>query len=253
MGTRALEDDRWFLVDDEWASQRGLARELLATRRDDVVAGSAVEAATAFDAELVTWLGARGVDPTPDDDHDQLVVARTRVADDLCVVTPSADGWVLAAGAVCFPSLWRLREKVGRPLADVHDPVPGYGGLTGRVEAFLRRLAPGRGAWRRNWSIHATDDLFVPEDPHAAALPAPEGRILRSERQTLRRLHEVDAVVFTIRTQQTPISALATRPEVCASLAAAVRAWTPAQRAYKGHAVDDALLRWLDGVRGRTA
>lgn len=250
MTTRALDDDRWFLVDGEWETQRLDAGDLLATRRHDVVSGSAPDAAAALDAEVVAWLHARGIDVAPVADADPLVEARSRVADDLCLLLPSGGAWILTAGAVCFPSLWRLDEKVGRPLGDVHEPVPGYAGpLASRVDGFLTRLAPGRAVWRRNWSIHADDVLFVPDHVRHDELPAPEERWLRSERQTLRRLRDVDAVAFTIRTQQVPIATLTSRPDVCMSLAGAVRAWSPAQRAYKGDAIDDALLAWLEGAR----
>ena len=250
MSTHALDDDRWFVVDDDWEAQRSAARALLATRRDDVVAGSAVDAAAAVDAEITAWLDDRGVDASAVPDTDALVAARSRVADDLCVLLPSDGRWLLAAGAVCFPSLWRLDQKIGRPLDDVHEPVPGYAGaLASRVDGFLGRLGPGRTVWRRNWSIHADDALFVPEHSVRDELPPPDERWLRSERQTLRRLRDVDAVAFTIRTQQVPLAALASRPDVCTALVAAVRAWSPAQRAYKGHAVDDALLQWLGRAR----
>ena len=37
------------------------------------------------------------------------------------------DGWRLAAGSLCFPSSWSLDEKFGRPLQEIHAPVPGFG------------------------------------------------------------------------------------------------------------------------------
>mgnify|MGYP000846223527 CR=1 FL=1 len=36
-------------------------------------------------------------------------------------------GWRLAAGSLCFPSSWSLVEKFGKPLQDIHAPVPGFG------------------------------------------------------------------------------------------------------------------------------
>jgi len=251
MGTRGLDPARWFLVDDEWAAQRAMAASMVSRRRADVVAGSAGEAAAVLEREVATWLGVDvGIDDAGSDDSDPLVRARLHVADDLCLLTPSgrADGWVLAAGCVCFPSYWRLTDKIGRPLSFVHAPVPGYpGALAARVDAFLSRLrADGRGVWRRNWSIHRTDALFVPTHEPGGAMPAVEDRWLRSEYQTLRRLPDVDAIVFTIRTQQVRLAALADRADIRHAMAAAVRGWTPAQRAYKGGAVDDALLAWLE-------
>ena len=246
MGTRGLDDARWLLVDHDWVAQREASRRLLRDRRPDVLAPGAADAATELGARIDRWLATRHPDLV-DDAHlaepDPLAAAAMRVAEDLCLLTPSAQGWVLAAGCVCFPSYWRLTEKVGRPLVAVHEPVPGYAGqLAGRVDAFLGRLRPGQGVWRRNWSIHDDPALFAPV--HGATV-GPD-RWLRTEYQTLLRLEHSGAVVFAIRTQQVPLTALAARPERCTQLAAALRAWTPAQRAYKGAAVDQPLLEWLD-------
>ena len=252
MGTRALEADRWLLVDDDWLAQREASRRLLGARRAEVLAPGAAEAAEELGARIDAWLAARHpglVDDAHLAEPDPLAAAAMRVAEDLCVLTPGADGWVLAAGCVCFPSYWRLADKVGRPLLDVHEPVPGYAGrLAGRVDAFLGRLRPGQGVWRRNWSIHDDPALFAP----VHGPPAGDDRWLRTEYQTLVRLERTEAVVFTIRTQQVPLSALASRPDRCAALAGALRAWTPAQRAYKGAAVDGAVLDWLDHHAGET-
>lgn len=253
MGTRALDESRWLRVDNDWAGQRIAARRLLAERRDHVLLSGAGTDAAAREvgARVDRWLAAWQPDLVERwhvDEDDPLAAARMHVAEDLCILTPDARGWVLAAGAVCFPSYWRLEEKVGGRLADVHGPVPGYAGpLADRVDTFLGRLRPGQGVWRRNWSIHATGALFVPTHAHDdGRLPAPEQRWLRSEYQTLLRLEDTDAVVFTIRTQQVPIARLAARPDRGAALAAALRAWTDEQRTYKGDAVDEALVDWLE-------
>lgn len=258
MGTHALDASRWLCIDDDWTDQRQRSRRLLHDRRDDVLASGATAAAREIGGRIDRFLAARRpdlVDGAHADEADPLAAARIRVAEDLCVLTGDERGWVLEAGAVCFPSYWRLHEKVGRPLADVHGLVPGYAGpLAGRVEGFLGRLGPDQGVWRRNWSIHATDDLFAPAHAEGGGpLPAPPDRWLRSEYQTLLRLEVDNAVVFTIRTQQVPIRRLASRPDRCGALVAALRGWTDAQRTYKGDAVDEQLLDWLDGQAGSTA
>lgn len=250
MGTRALDESRWLCLDADWRAQREESRRLLRERRGEVLAGTAADAAIELGARIDGWL-ARHHPEVLDAAHlaepDPMAAAAMRVAEDLCILTPGADGWVLAAGAVCFPSYWRLHDKIGRPLSDVHGPVPGYAGaLARRVDAFLGRLRPGQGVWRRNWSIHDDPALFLPE--HGS--PRGAGRWLRSEYQTLLRLEASEAVVFTIRTQQVPVEHLAARPDRCTALAAALRAWTPAQRRYKGGAVDESLLRWLDEHAG---
>ena len=48
--------------------------------------------------------------------------AALRVEEDLCVLV---DG-ILVGGCVCFPSHWRLCEKVGHPVDEIHGRVPGY-------------------------------------------------------------------------------------------------------------------------------
>lgn len=252
MGTHSLDEARWLLIDDEWLEQRHLARALLLERRDDVLASPTTELALAaaceLDALIVSFLRARGLDEGATVESDPLAAARARVAEDLCILTPHDGAWLLDAGCVCFPSYWSLQEKVGRPLSHVHDPVPGFPGpLAARVDAFLGRLRPGRGVWRRNWSIHHVRDLYLPEHgAHEPAVAASGARWLRSEYQTLLRLPEANAVIFTIRTQQLPLAALAGRPDACARLAAVLRAWSPEQRRYKGGAADDTVIAWLD-------
>ena len=260
MGTRGLDPERWFLVDDEWDAQRSAARELLETVPHDVVAGeSGAEvrsAAEALQREVRRRLARHDTPPREsgaDDALEVLAATRLQVADDLCLLLPSDDGWRLAAACVCFPSYWHPAERVGQPLGSVHGRVPGYpGALAGRVEGFLGRLRPGQGVWRRNWLLHDVPDLHLPRwvDDIARPTPVPEGRWLRTERQALVRLPGTDAVAFTIRTQQVPLAALRRRPDVAGGLAAAIRGWSGELRAYKGSAVDEALLRWLEHVAG---
>ncbi len=254
MATRALDAERWFVVDDEWDDQRVAAAQLLARRRREVLVGSqrpdVLDAAAALRAMVARWLArhAPGSVDVAGAERDPLAAARLAVADDLCLLVPGADSWVLAAGCVCFPSYWRPVDRIGEPLDAVHARVPGYpGALAARVERFLDKLRPGRGVWRRNWSVHDVPDLHLPGPAVVdRPTPVPAGRWLRSERQTLVRLDDADAVVFTIRTQQVPLAALAGRPDRCRDLAAALAGWSSAQQDYKGAAVDAELLTWLE-------
>ena len=114
----------------------------------------------------------------------------------------------------------------------MHEPVPAYAEeLAARVDRFVDRLRPDRPVWRRNWLVHDTDELHLPEPPE----PRPGAPLwLRSERQTLRRLPETGAVLFTIRTQQAPLSVLAERPDLAGRMADAIEAWSPELVAYRG-------------------
>lgn len=261
MGLRPLGGARWpeDPAGPDAPTVLAAKRAVLAAHRDDVVAarpgtGPAV-------AELAALLGAG---PEGDDDPAG-VLARLAgaVVEDLCLlVRPAGSGpWVLGAGAVCFPSHWRLADKLGRPVAAIHGPVPRYAPeLAARVDRFLDRLAPGRPVWRRNWLVHVDDRLYAPvpapaPDPPIRAGEAGERLWLRSERQTLCRLAASGAVAFTIRTSQAPLGVLARRPALRARLAAAVASWPTELVAYRGgEAVRGPLLAWLaapDGGGGR--
>jgi hypothetical protein len=176
------------------------------------------------------------------------------VAEDLCLLVPSngGGGWVLGAASVCFPSHWRVTEKLGLPLAAVHAPVPDYAAeLAHRVDRFLGRMRAGRGVVRRNWTVHTEPDLYAPDlpappDPPIAPGEAGQRLWLRSERQTLIRLPRTGAIVFTIRTQQVRLAAVATHPDLRTRLARAVAAWPPHQVAYRGgESTRGPLLAWL--------
>ncbi|MCU1484242.1 MAG: hypothetical protein JWN67_988 [Actinomycetia bacterium] len=242
MGTRALEERDWLVVDGDRDEQLAYKRDLLAAHHDVVaVARPGSEAAASEAAALV---GA------PD-----LEAAALRVQEDLCVLVRRDDRWCLDAGVVCFPSMWRLADKLGRPMAEVHGPVPAYADeLADRVDRFLDRLE--RPAWRRNWFVHDSPELHLPEPPPPHAAPAvPEGLWLRSERQTLRPLPASGGILFAIRTQQVPLAVVAERPDVAARMAEAMAAWSPELVAYRGAAAwRDAVVRWLSrsGPPGRS-
>ena len=140
-----------------------------------------------------------------------------RVEEDLCVLVDGRS----SRGCVCFPSHWRLPDKIGRPITEVHQRVPRYATELGsKVDSFLRRLTTGTVVGRRNFTIHELPDLFAPDTPPTLGV-APGEQWLRSERQTLRRLSRSNAVLFTIRTQQTQLGNM--DPQVRSKLAARLR------------------------------
>jgi hypothetical protein len=247
MGTRALEEARWLVVDERRDEELACKRQLIDERADAVVASlPGSEVADAEVADAVAAACGAALDPG----RAPLVAAALLVQEDLCVLQrDDAGGWRLTSGVVCFPSMWRLADKIGLPVAEVHGPVPAYAEeLAARVDRFIDRLRADHPVWRRNWLVHACDELHLPEPPPIGReSPAvPDGLWLRSERQTLRRMPQTDAVVFTIRTQQVPLAAVAARPDVAAGLAAAIEAWSPELAAYRGAAPWRAhTVRWL--------
>jgi hypothetical protein len=192
-------------------------------------------------------LAATGEGAVPSDLHP-LDAAGRLVQEDLCLMVLRDGAPHLDAASLCFPSYWRLADKLGRPMATVHDPVAHYRHeLAAKVDTFLQRLRPERPVWRRNWSIHDDPSYFLPDPTPPYDGTPPAGLHLRSERQTLRRLRSADVVLFTIRTQQVPLVLLADRPVVAHAMAAAIEHWSPELAAYKGAHGALAAQAWLAG------
>ncbi|HWE65745.1 MAG TPA: DUF3445 domain-containing protein [Acidimicrobiales bacterium] len=259
MGTRALPADRWLWRDHFAASEIALRRRLLAEQRPHVFACTGwAEAPARETAGLVEGWAATQPDlglGSPDEAHP-LARAGSLVQEDLCLMVHHDGAWHLEGAVLCFPSLWVLAEKLGQPTSVVHGPVPFYAEeLSTRVDTFFDRLAPGKPVWRRNLSLWPTLLLWAPlrnlEPAWSDPLVAPAGEPnlwLRTERQTLRRLPETGAILFTIRVQTAPVGVLAQRPSRARDLAAWLRA--PAGQTRRGQ-IGPALgplLGWLDGV-----
>ena len=186
-----------------------------------------------------------------------LDLAARLVQEDLCLMQWCGDHYRLRAASVAFPSRWRLAEKLGATMADVHAPVAFYDQqLAGPADRLLAALPPERILYRFNWNLHDDPALFQPTgmdrtqiDPSITSASAGERLWLRVERQTLRRLPRSLDVLFTIRTHVRPLSSIARRPEVAARLAAALRALPDETYRYKSLRVfGSAALAWLDAI-----
>lgn len=184
-------------------------------------------------------------------DLEPLRTASLLVAEDLIVMRRGEDGWRLAAGSLCFPSSWSLAEKFGRPLQDIHAPVPGFGPGTRSAEIINRMFdgLQGQAVERYNWSIQAGPALYHPLSgqqriDRATGRPTkfPDGDIdgrafIRVERQTLRKLPVSKDILFTIRIHIDPLMVLERHPDRAAlaeSFAAQLEAMDEAQLDYKG-------------------
>jgi hypothetical protein len=257
VGARNAPISAWLeLAGADVAGQLSEKQRLIDARRADVLRslpGSEDACAEVLDA--VRAAGARLAAAPPA--HPLEAVGRA-VPEDVCVHLPGPDGRLrLVAGCVCFPNKWLLADKIGRPVVEIHQPVPGYAPQLGvPVDRLMERLPSDRLLVRANWGITDGGVLFAPRS-RPAAVPAagevPDRCWLRIERQTVRRLPRSGAVIFTIRTLHAPLAVLRTDVEAAALLAAAIRQLPPALADYKlgGVAVRDAVLGWLDDLAAR--
>ena len=188
-----------------------------------------------------------------------LIAAGSLIEDDLAILIKRDGGWHLDAGFIAFPSSWSLADKAGKPMEMVHADVPGFAGGTRNaaiVSRIFDNLKPGLPAERFNWSFKGSDALampvskHLPEDPFRPKRPI-EANFIRVERQTLSRLPDTGAILFTIRIYADPVAAIARHParrSIAAAMIEQLNGLTPAERHYKSMADADiaALVAWLE-------
>jgi hypothetical protein len=273
MGLVTVPETEWFSIDDRYPMEIAERQRVMAERHTDVFGMEPGSGAAC--AEMLTMLIEHLTRVHPDwfacdgtvfhnhltgaswhfDDYEPLALAGRLVQEDLCLIEAAPAGPRLTAAVVCFPSRWRLQEKLGRPLAEVHARVPFYGDRLARpVDRFMGHVRPGHISVRLNWSVMDDPTLFQPTGKWRTALDATiteqnagDRLFLRVERQTLRRLPVSGAVLFGIRVHVYPLAGAVTTPGTAAGLAEALRA-LPAQTAhYKSLPMFQiALLAWLD-------
>lgn len=251
MGLSALDPADWLWVDEHFSAETAERAALLAERPGQVHA--MLPGAEPAVAELVAMV-RQHVGLLPDHTVDMPALA-TLAQEDFCVMQVRPDGrYALTAALLCFPAHWRLAEKLGRTMSEIHAPVPGFNGRLGApADRFFTSLLPERPVWRANWSVVESPVLYHPQprEPLADLTAEDAGRRLwmRIERQTLRRLPRTRAVVFTIRTLIRRLDEIVTEPGIAAALAQRLREMEPGMAGYKGlPALGPPLLGYLDRV-----
>jgi hypothetical protein len=265
LGIRAITDAEWIEPDARTEAQRAEKVRLLETRHGEVFealpdsADACRECLDHLTANLRTHhpdhpgLSERPGPP----ERNPLDQAGRMVQEDLLLMRRETAGWVLIAASLCFPARWRLSEKMGRPMAGIHAPVPGFNDKLARpVDRLFDRVEPGQPYLRANWSVIDDPTLFQPtghgRGAHDASITsenAPERLHIRVERQTFVSLPESRVLVFGIKTIVDPITILERDPTLAASMAATIRDLPTDMSRYKSMApFHDAVLGYLDGI-----
>ena len=143
----------------------------------------------------------------------------------------------LVAGAVCFPSAWDLREKVGKTVDAIHAGVPTLNATLGtRINAFLDRLAPGQTFERDNWGLTAHGQRNAHPDralPRLTADATLETTWLRLEHQAFRALPQSGGLLFAIHLTVHPLARVLQAPGARDRLARQLRSMPDPIAAYK--------------------
>lgn len=271
LGLRSLNLQTWIEIDEHFERELALKETLLRQRYSEVFAslpGSEPGQQEALDllvAHLLKHFPQRyqrqgdrlhnsATEQTwhfSDFQAAPLDLAGRLVQEDFCLMRSDSEGYVLSAASVCFPSRWLLAEKMGRPMGQIHVPVPGYEEkLRSPVNRLFEQIRSDRPVWRLNWSIVDSPDLFLLQSREAAseinAANAGEKLWIRVERQTLRRLPQSGDILFTIRTYVHSLKVLEAEPTAARGLAAAVQQVFPDMQRYKTLLpIKEVLLNYL--------
>ncbi len=179
--------------------------------------------------------------------NDVLLQLASIIAEDLVVLAREDGEWKIVAGAVIFPSRWKLSEKIGKGMDAVHTPVPGYAtALAPYMTATFDKVTVDRPVWRKNWSLHSTEHLHQPTSIHEPAAPADYW--WRTERQTLTRAKVGEFMYFTIRNRAEPLHWIKSDPESSALFAETLASYSPETIEYKGLVKDHQAI--VDYLRG---
>ncbi|KAI6081277.1 hypothetical protein F4821DRAFT_249678 [Hypoxylon rubiginosum] len=284
MGLKKTCLDDWVEIDSEYLERYQYKRQLFSQHPDDTIQHLPGTMDACFEAleYLVDFLprrypsmftktevGIRNLVTGDDWDlrrgcstwesYHPLQVMGLLTTEDWFVMQTDNDGKTtrLTAGANCFPAGWKLRERIGHSLWQIHaGKVPDYEQkLAASMDRFFIRLRADRPIMRFNFAVDLSGELFHINSHHnltADNLETPltvDQLHLRVERQYLQRLPKTRGLVFSIRTYVTPILEVTRDKEVALALRTSVDSFSPAVSAYKNKPVwNDVLVAHLDEV-----
>ncbi|KAE8375185.1 Alg9-like mannosyltransferase family-domain-containing protein [Aspergillus bertholletiae] len=283
MGLRSMKWDEWIELDNHYLRYHTDKARRIKERgaKCSRTAPEAMDAAMELLEELSTYLPERyptlfrktptgitnlltqeTITTTAPLPEDPMQSCGRLIQDDLALMLERPDGeYYLLAGSILLAGFWRLEDKYGMRLSEIHTSgsVPGYKEkLEKGMMNFFRRLRPEDPVLRNNYFIQVDESLpwshsIGSEDSETVSWNtaeknrAIEHHFFRSERQSLRRLPRSGAVVFTIRTYFEPVTEVVKEPYVPGRLASAIRSWGEDVARYKGREkYGEVLLEYLD-------
>ncbi|TDL29790.1 hypothetical protein BD410DRAFT_41554 [Rickenella mellea] len=101
------------------------------------------------------------------DKEDPLRVATLLTQEDLALMIEGSDGkYYFQAGAITVPGFWRMEDKIGLPLEEIHltGDVPQYREkLQNSLERFFFKLSVNKPVLRNNYSFQIVRDANDPQ------------------------------------------------------------------------------------------
>ena len=179
-------------------------------------------------------------------------------ADDFCLLEKFNDDYRLVAGSVCTPTYWELSEKIGKPIKDVHAPIPNLEDKIGRmIRHFFVSLKTDVYYQRSNWFLMTDSELTLFKDGYGLDKEINDLDIsnigdklfLRSERQSFRKLKNTENIAFGIKIYVSPLSIVKKHTLIAEDLILGLNAMTEDQKELMGVGLYEALLEeYLHGA-----
>ncbi|KAH7914672.1 hypothetical protein BJ138DRAFT_999554 [Hygrophoropsis aurantiaca] len=130
--------------------------------------------------------------------------------------------YVMRAGVSCSAVGWNMSEKIGRPIHEIHGPVPDYKEkMAFSMDRYFSKLPSHKPIQRGSWGLEVGEPLFLQTDePDWSTRQSQNPNLtlsdiyLRVDWQTLRRLPQSRSIVFNFKALFTPITDFRREPYV---------------------------------------
>ena len=260
VGLEPIKEPDWLEIDDLFDSEIELKRELYDSHFNDI--HQEVKGSFESQVELLDVLKTHLEQYHPNHkitsmaDSLPLKHASLMVQEDLVLMLPRGEEYFLGAASLCAPSNWSLEEKFKSSLMGLHVHVPTYEKKIGpRVNSLFNNLPMQRIFQRFNWSIYEDPKLFQPARSKSQIERsrtitednAGDRLYIRVERQTIRRLPETEAIVFTIRVHVNPLLSIKKDLSLLTDLDKALENLTQDMKKYKSiDQIEVPLRGWLE-------
>ncbi|KYK61688.1 hypothetical protein DCS_02831 [Drechmeria coniospora] len=180
----------------------------------------------------------------PEDPNDALRVLGETVEEDMFLLHNTPEGHKSFAFLCCFPAGFDPSTKLGKLLRDIHSPVPSYDKIGASMERFFAKLEVGKPVKRANASaplVPTVRSVLTGYRRDPAAMDAADIDIdhvfFRVELQTLTRLPQTRALLFSFKTYMYPLRQIKEEglgPDLAAAVEGLKNGNAPAMWTYKG-------------------
>ena len=260
VGLEPIKESDWLEIDDLFNSEIELKKDLYDSHFNDI--HKEVKESYESQVELLDVLETHLEQYHPNHkitslaDSLPLKNASLMVQEDLVLMLPRGEEYFLGAASLCAPSNWSLKEKFKSSLVGLHVHVPKYEKKIGStVNNLFNNLPMQRIFQRFNWSVYEDPKLFQPARSKSQIERsrtitednAGDRLFIRVERQTIRRLPETKAIVFTIRVHVNPLLSIKKDLSLLTDLDKALENLTQDMKKYKSiDQIEVPLRGWLE-------